>query len=287
MATANQELHQDYLKTFYRCITEKGMICHDMVEEHKVVYILSGRLTLKMGKKQVTLNNGEAVFVRRNHLVKEFKQAGTNGEPFKGLFLHLHAATLKKFAAGRGIPPVKADSKLAQALAVPLPAHPFLKGLFFSLDQYFSSGREMPKELIEAKIHETLLILMELKPELSQILFDFRNQWKIDLKEFMEKNYLCDLRIEQFACFTGRSLSTFKRDFQEIFGETPHRWILSKRLEKAYALLVQRQHAPSEVYQEAGFKNPTHFATAFKRQYGETPTEVTQKREGRTAPPPS
>ncbi len=42
------------------------MIGHDMMEEHKVVYIMSGKLTLKMGNKKVTLNNGGAIFVRQN-----------------------------------------------------------------------------------------------------------------------------------------------------------------------------------------------------------------------------
>lgn len=276
MATANKELHQNYLKTFYRCITEKGMICHDMVEEHKVVYIMSGRLTLQMGHRKVTLKNGEAVFVPRNHLVKELKQTGINGEPFKGLFLHLHSETLRKLASQIDIPKIKTGTRQMKAVAIALPEHPFLKGLFFSLEQYFSSGWNLPKELIDTKTHETILILLKLKPELGCILFDFRNQWKPDLKDFMEKNYLCDLSIEQFASFTGRSLSTFKRDFQDLFGKTPHRWIMENRLNLAYSLLTQKEVSFSEVYLKAGFKSPTHFATAFKRQFGENPIKVAQ-----------
>lgn len=280
MATANKELHQDYLKTFYRCITEKGMICHDMVEEHKVVYIMSGRLTLQMGNKKVTLKNGEAVFVPRNHLVKELKQTGTSGEPFKGLFLHLHSGTLRKLATQIDIPDTKAGVRQVKAVAISLPEHPFLEGLFFSLEQYFSLGKDLPEELIETKIRETVLILLKLNSELSRILFDFRNQWKPDLKGFMEKNYLCDLSIEQFAGFTGRSLSTFKHDFQEVFGKTPHRWIMEKRLDLAYSLLTQRDVSFSEVYLKAGFKSPTHFATVFKRRFGENPVKVAQANRG-------
>lgn len=250
------------------------MICHDMVEEHKLVYIMSGRFTLKMGNRRVTLNNGEAIFVGRNHLVKEFKQTGANGEPFKGLFLHLHVSVLKKIASKIDVPEVKADNKLSQAISISLPSHPFLKGLFLSLDEYFTFGKDMPEELIDAKIYETVLILLKLKPELSNILFDFRNEWKVDLKGFMEKNYQSDFNIKQFAYFTGRSLSTFKRDFNETFGETPHRWIMHKRLDKAYFLLTGGQCIPSQVYLEAGFKNPNHFITAFKRRFGMTPTEA-------------
>lgn len=64
----------------------------------------------------------------------------------------------------------------------------------------------------------------------------------------MEKNYLCDLGVEQLANFTGRSLSTFKREFHEMFGTTPHKWIMERRLN----------------------------ATAFKRQFGVNPIQVAQ-----------
>lgn len=274
MVATKNEIHQDYQKTFYRCITEKGMICHDMVEDHKIVFIMSGRLTLKMGKKQVTLNNGEAVFVRRNHLIKEMKQTGSNGEPFKGLFLHLHMDTLRKIATKINLPKVDKNPVLAQAIATPLPSHPFLIGLFSSLDQYFSNGLELSKELIDAKIYEAVLVLLQIKPELACVIFDFQTQWKIDIKEFMEKNYLSDLNIEQFAYFTGRSLSTFKRDFQTTFADTPHHWILKSRLEKAYSLIAEGKSKRSEVYLKVGFRNPDHFSTAFKRQFGITPSEV-------------
>lgn len=274
MATANNELHQDYLKTVYRCITESRMICHDMVEEHKVVYIMSGRLTLRIGNKKVDIQNGEAVFVRKNHLVKEFKQPGLGGEPFKGLFLHLHTSTLKNIASRIELPGAHAGAEMKNALAIPLPSHPFLKGLFYSLDQYFSTGTPMSEELIDAKVYETVLVLLELMPELSEMIFDFCSQWKIDLKEFMEKNYLCDLSIEQFAHYAGRSLSGFKRDFKDIFGMPPHRWILQKRLDAAYGLLAEGGCCLEDVCLRTGFKNSSHFATVFKKRFGITPTEA-------------
>ncbi len=277
MAYADKEIHQNYLNTFYRCITESKMICHDMVEEHKIVYIMSGRLTLRCGNRKVDVENGHAVFVRRNHLVKEYKQPGADGEPFKGLFFHLNASDLRNIKERIEIPLVKADESLKRELAVTLSPHPFLKGLFTSLDQYFSSDSPIPTSLIKSKVLETVIILLQLLPELASVLFDFSRQWRSDLREFMEKNFLCDMNLEQFAHFTGRSLSGFKREFFEIFGCTPHQWIVEKRLKHAKKIIESKNCSLSDVYLKAGFKNPTHFSTCFKKRFGLTPSEAFSK----------
>lgn len=253
------------------------MICHDMVEEHKIVYIMSGRLTLRCGNRKVDVENGQAVFVRRNHLVREYKQPGADGEPFKGLFFHLNAYDLREMEERIEIPVVKADESLKRELAVTLAPHPFLKGLFMSLDQYFSSDSPIPTSLIKSKVQETVIVLMQLLPELAPVLFDFSRQWKSDLREFMEKNFLCDMNVEQFAHFSGRSLSGFKREFFDIFGRTPHQWIVDKRLEYAKMLIESKDCLLSDVYLKAGFKNPTHFATCFKKHFGMTPSEAFPK----------
>lgn len=274
MAHAGKEIHQNYLNTFYRCITESKIICHDMVEEHKIVYIMSGRLTLRCGNRKVDVKNGQAVFVRRNHLVQEYKQPDADGEPFKGLFFHLNEYELRDMEERIEIPIVKDNESLKRELAVTLSPHPFLKGLFMSLDQYFSSDSPIPASLIKSKVQETVIVLMELLPDLAPILFDFSRQWKSDLREFMEKNYLCDMNVEQFAHFSGRSLSGFKREFFEIFGSTPHQWIVGKRLEYAKNLIENKDCPLSDVYLKAGFKNPAHFATCYKKRFRMTPSEA-------------
>lgn len=105
---------------------------------------------------------------------------------------------------------------------------------------------------------------MELKPELVSVLFDFEEPWETDLWDFIEKKFSYDLTIEQLAHYTGRSLSAFKRDFADSFeGETPARWIVKRRLEESIKLFKKGLPA-SSVYLKVGFKNLSHFSTAFK-----------------------
>lgn len=65
-----------------------------------------------------------------------------------------------------------------------------------------------------------------------------------------------------------------KKNISELFHETPSRWIIKRRLEEAYTLLKQENAAPSEIYLKVGFKNFSHFSTAFKKQFGISPSVI-------------
>lgn len=129
---------------------------------------------------------------------------------------------------------------------------------------------------MESKLKEAVFALLQLKPDLGQILFDFAEPWKINLEDFMNKSYMCNLSIEEFAHYTGRSLSSFKKDFAQIFHLTPSRWIVKRRLEEAKCLMEKLGRRPADVYLEVGFKNLSHFSTAFKKEFGFSPSAMPQ-----------
>lgn len=265
----------DYMDTFFCCMVEKDKWCEEMVSEHMLVYLCSGELELIAPEKKYHLKKGDAFFVKRNHLVRKVKQPSKDGEPFKGLFLQLKMPFLKRMLGEHRITvPLVSNPTTARSTYVMLEKHPFLNGLFTSLEQYFDARQYPSKELMEAKLQEAVFTLLQLKPDLGQVLFDFTEPWKINLEEFMNKNYKCDLTVEEFAHYTGRSLSTFKKDFAQVFHLTPSRWIVKRRLEEARNLMDKLGRKPADVYLEVGFKNLSHFSTAFKKEYGFPPSAI-------------
>lgn len=270
----------NYMDTFYCCQVERDRWCEEMVSEHMLVYLCSGEMDLITPNKEYHLKKGDAFFIRCNHLVKKVKRPSANGQPFKGLFLQLKMPFLKRLIDMHAYPIPMAVEKRAEEekVFVLLEKHPFLNGLFSSLEQYFDAQQYPSKMLMEAKMEEAVFMLLQLHPELTRTLFDFTETWKIDLKEFMDKNYKCDLTIEQFAHYSGRSLSSFKKDFAQIFHLTPSRWIVRRRLEEAHHLIEKFGKKPSEVYWEVGFKNLSHFSTAFKKEYGVSPSAMVDGR---------
>jgi AraC family transcriptional regulator, exoenzyme S synthesis regulatory protein ExsA len=123
------------------------------------------------------------------------------------------------------------------------------------------------------KLLEGIYALLNYDKQFYSILFDFAKPWKVDILQFLNANYQDNLSMEQIAAFTGRSLATFKRDFKKVSNLTPQRWLIKKRLEMAYIKLKEGKKV-NVVYKEVGFKNPAHFSTVFKKQYGVSPTEI-------------
>ncbi len=265
----------NYMDTFFCCKVEKDKWCEEMVSEHMLVYLCSGELDLIAPDKKYHLKKGDSFFIKRNHLVRKIKQPSKNGEPFKGLFLQLKMPFLKRMLHEHNFTvPLVSNPVTAKSTYVMLEKHPFLNGLFYSLEQYFDAQQYPSKELMEVKLQEAVFTLLQLRPDLGQVLFDFAEPWKINLEDFMNKNYKCDLSVEDFAHYTGRSLSTFKKDFAEIFHNTPSRWIVKRRLEEAKCLMEKLGKKPTDVYLEVGFKNLSHFSTAFKREFGISPSGI-------------
>lgn len=96
---------------------------------------------------------------------------------------------------------------------------------------------------------------------------------KIDLQDFMEKHYRSDMSMSEFAKASGRSLSTFKRDFKRFSELSPERWLTARRLRAARELL-RRGRRVSDACFDVGFKNVSHFSAIFKKKFGITPGEA-------------
>jgi len=128
------------------------------------------------------------------------------------------------------------------------------------------------------KITEAITILRTIDKGIDNFLANFEEPWKIDLVSYMEKNFMFNLPLEKFGYLTGRSLTTFKRDFSKAFNTTPQRWLTQKRLELAHYHFVEKKKKPIDVCYEVGFENLSHFSFAFKKQYGYSPTELMEQR---------
>ncbi|MEH6348105.1 MAG: AraC family transcriptional regulator [Bermanella sp.] len=58
-----------------------------------------------------------------------------------------------------------------------------------------------------------------------------------DIRDFMKRNYLKNLNVDDYAQLTGRSKSTFIREFKTLYNATPNQWLIDQRLEKAHYIL--------------------------------------------------
>lgn len=284
MFQAGVELY-NYMDTFFCCTVTSSKEFESVITEHMLVYVISGELDVisrerqrigerSTGMRRRHLQRGQAYLIRRNCRAHKIEYPSKDGTPFKGLFLQLKVPMLRKTMNEYGLVVGDVARYKSQSPYVMLPDHPLLKGMFKSLEHYFDVKEYPSERLMEAKIKEVILTLIETMPELKSVLFDFVEPWKIDLADFMNSNYTVDLDLEGFAHYTGRSLSSFKKDFEQAFQTTPMKWIVSRRLEEAHRLIEEENERTLDVYLRVGFKNLSHFSTAYKRKYGYPPSAV-------------
>jgi len=152
--------------------------------------------------------------------------------------------------------------------------HPLLESLFNSLLPYFEMKSELPLNIADGKVDEAISILKSIDEGLFNAIGNFEEPGKINLAGFMEKNYMFNMPIEKFGYLTGRSLTTFKRDFKKTFNTTPQKWLTQKRLGLAYHQISDLNRKPVDVCYETGFVNLSHFSFAFKKQFGVSPAQL-------------
>jgi AraC-like DNA-binding protein len=91
-------------------------------------------------------------------------------------------------------------------------------------------------------------------------------------RDLADARYTKALGVEEMAAAAGLSRAHFSREFRAAFGVSPHAYLLTRRLERAAALLRTTDHSVAEVCMDVGLRSVGSFTTSFKRAYGKTPT---------------
>jgi AraC-like DNA-binding protein len=91
-------------------------------------------------------------------------------------------------------------------------------------------------------------------------------------KDLADARYFEHLDVDDLAHAAGLSRAHFSREFRRAFGESPHDYLLTRRLERAAALLRSTDHSVAEICFDVGLQSVGSFTTSFKRTYGVTPT---------------
>jgi AraC-like DNA-binding protein len=91
-------------------------------------------------------------------------------------------------------------------------------------------------------------------------------------RDLADARYVEPLDVDDLARAAGLSRAHFSREFRRTFGESPHAYLLTRRLERAASLLRATDRSVAEICFDVGLKSVGSFTTSFTRTFGVSPT---------------
>jgi len=131
------------------------------------------------------------------------------------------------------------------------------------------------ESLIKTKLREFVLLMsktVDAPSELDFLASMFKPHF-IKFEEVIRNNQYANLSLDELAALCHMSLSSFKRKFQEVYNDSPIKYLSKKKLLKATELLKDKNNRISDIAYDVGFESLSTFNRAFKAQYGKSPSE--------------
>lgn len=202
------------------------------------------------------------VFLRKNILVEH--QADPD---VRYVMVSLTQELVKEFVRISQVK-ARADKDMQPITVTPIDQQ--LSSFIDSLHPYINA---VEGPLAKIKLLELLFNLSRFDNMVLAQLMDLRQQYRPDITSTVEDNINNSLSLHQLAVLSGRSLSSFRRDFLAIYNMPPSQWIRQRRLEKARELLLNTTMTVTDVCYTLGFENLPHFSRLFKSYFGHPPSE--------------
>jgi AraC-like DNA-binding protein len=157
--------------------------------------------------------------------------------------------------------------KAAAQYVKKIASHSIINHYIDSLSFYFEHPDLVNSELLVLKIKELILLLLQSdnSSTIAELISDLFSPRQVNLKEVIQIHLFSNLSVNELAKLAGFSISSFKREFQNIYNDTPANYLRTKKMEKAVDLLKQSDYSVSEICFQIGFNDASHFTKTFKK----------------------
>jgi len=264
---------KESLFTIFNCRLENKY--EDLWSHHNyIIYVVEGRKIWHTGHGSYELSEGSCVFVRKGAAIAE----QFFDTEFCFFLFFVPDEFICEVLKSKSTPITRSFKKHDPVMTIENSAA--VHAFFQSMLPYFDADRAPDQTLLELKFRELILTVAD-NPSNGEVLSWFcsllQDPQRVTLQRVMEDNFRFNLRQDEFARLSARSLSAFKRDFVRIYHTTPGKWLLEKRLNNAFHLLTHMGKTVGETAFESGFENMSHFSRSFRQRYGTSPAVIRQQ----------
>jgi AraC-like DNA-binding protein len=236
------------------------------------VYVSGSEWNVKSPSEEVQMGSNEAVLLKCDSYFVDFIRR-SKSEKAEVYTIHLVSWFIKNLYR-IDLPEIVKEAVSEKKVDKIIPEGTTAK-FIDSLQFYFDNPVLVNNDLIELKIKELILLLLQNKKtdSIRQIFIDLFSPRKANLKRVIQTHLYSNLSVAELAKLCNLSLSSFKREFKKIFLESPSRYIITQRLNRSAELLKLSPKNVSEIAYEAGFHDPSYFTRLFKKEFGIPPTK--------------
>ncbi len=238
-------------------------------------YIIRGEKYVHDDDRAIRITAGEIFFLSQGrHYVENIP---AHNDCYEQVVLFFTPEQLHQVIASLNIseldlaPRTKTETtKLKFAMAQP---SKITRNILSSINRHFELGGFLHNDESERLFFTNLVysILNNEDNTIREALLQSLDQEKATFERVIYDNLLVDKSISELADECSRSLTSFKKEFKQLFGAPPHQWYLRQRLNYAKMLLTTTREPISQVGQICAFPNTSHFIKLFKRHFGDTP----------------
>jgi AraC-like DNA-binding protein len=261
-----------------RCVIEKVIVSTPLryrrifPNEACFLHFKSGQIMLSSATDKTTITASESVLLNCGNHFADLVHPST-GETMEVVAVHLYPDLLKEIYHAE-IPPslkpnyIKSHSKRIENTL-------FITQFVDGLNIYFENPTLVTTELLILKLKELILLLLQSDKAatIADLFAQLFSPREVKLKDVVQTHLFSDFTIAELATLSGQSLSSFKREFQKIYNDTPANFIRTKRLQEAQKLLRISTLSVGEIGYQVGYNDISHFSKVFKKHVGISPAE--------------
>ncbi|PIF45379.1 helix-turn-helix protein [Chryseobacterium sp. 52] len=240
-----------------------------ILNQNAFSFLMEGTKEVVFDNSSVAIDQSRFLIMKSGHCLMTEKLSEKSN--YRSVLLFFTSDILLKFLRKNEIIPSESiDYKPVHALDY----DDFLYRFVHSLVDISKLSKSVQQKLLEVKLEEIVLYLAATYG--TGFLYSLTIKNSDSTQKFIrtvESNQLSKLSLHELAFLCGMSISTFKREFEKHYSESPMKWFQNKRLEHAHHLLDQGQKNSTEIYYEAGYENLSSFIQAYKSKYGTTPKQ--------------